>query len=333
MSARRRVIALVAVAAVAAAAGAAAIAWVGRGPTESGEAASPAAPGSFRDGFPPLALDPFLEDEAEAQALLDAEELYETGRRPEALRRFERILGDDPDSLEAAVGAALARWPDGTLAALRELAGGHPESGLVQLHVGFALFWQRNTAAATAAWRKVEQVEPDSPAAIRAENVLHPDMPQGRPIFVPTGRLPAEIATLSPVRQLTELERLAEQSDEAEDWIVYGVALQRAGRPVSARAAYERGVAVDPTSVEAKAAAALVRFDKDDPAQAFSRLGPLSRDYPKAAVVRFHLGLSLLWLAEVGEARRQLTLARDEDEDGIYGREAADLLERLAEVG
>ena len=31
-----------------------------------------------------------------------------------SLRRFERILGDDPDSIEAAVGAAVAGWPDGT---------------------------------------------------------------------------------------------------------------------------------------------------------------------------------------------------------------------------
>jgi len=47
-------------------------------------------------------------------------------------------------------------------------------------------------------------------------------------------------------------------------------------------------------------------FDKARPAEAFSRLGPLSRDYPKSATVRFHLGLLLLWSGQVKEARRQL---------------------------
>ena len=57
-------------------------------------------------------------------------------------------------------------------------------------------------------------------------------------------------------------------------------------------------------------AAAVGLFDKARPAQAFSRLGPLSRDFPKAATVRFHLGLLLLWSGQVKEARRQLELVR-----------------------
>ena len=57
-------------------------------------------------------------------------------------------------------------------------------------------------------------------------------------------------------------------------------------------------------------AAAVGLFDKARPAKAFSRLGPLSREFPKAATVRFHLGLLLLWSGQVKEARRQLVLVR-----------------------
>ena len=48
---------------------------------------------------------------------------------------------------------------------------------------------------------------------------------------------------------------------------------------------------------DAQVAAAVVRFDKTRPVLAFSRLGPLTRRFPHASTVRFHLGLLLLWLA------------------------------------
>ena len=51
-------------------------------------------------------------------------------------------------------------------------------------------------------------------------------------------------------------------------------------------------------------AAAVGRFDKARPVDAFSRLGPLTRRFPGEATVRFHLGLLLLWSGEVKEAKR-----------------------------
>src|SRR3712207_8076834 len=45
-------------------------------------------------------------------------------------------------------------------------------------------------------------------------------------------------------------------------------------------------------------------------AAAFSRLGPLSRRFPRSASVRFHLGVLLLWQGDLDEAERQLELAR-----------------------
>jgi hypothetical protein len=41
----------------------------------------------------------------------------------------------------------------------------------------------------------------------------------------------------------------------------------------------------------------------------------------------------LLWLRQVTEAREQLEQARDLDAGGTYGNHAADLLDRLDQVG
>jgi tetratricopeptide (TPR) repeat protein len=325
VSSRARLRAIVAAAAVAAAAVAVAVAWVGRG--EDGEAAS--VPTGPRAGAPPLALDVLIDDEGESAALQGAARLYQEGERTEARQAFEDVLATDPGSLYAQVGEAMARWPNGTIGALRELERAHGDSGLVKLHLGLALFWLRQGAAAAAQWREVEEVEPDSQAAIRAETLLHPEMPEGRPYFVPSLALPGEIADLTPIEQLAALEGAARDSGDATAWIRYGVALQRLGRPVSAKAAFDRATQLAPESPEALAAAAVVRFDKDDPSQAFSRLGPLAQRFPGAAVVRFHLGLMLLWLSQVTEAREQLTAAVSSEPSSIYGREASLLLEEL----
>ncbi len=80
-------------------------------------------------------------------------------------------------------------------------------------------------------------------------------------------------------------------------------------------------------------AAAVARFDKAAPAGAFSRLGPLSRRFPRAATVRFHLGLLLLWSGELKEARRQLRLARTVEPGSASAREAKRYLDELRAAG
>jgi tetratricopeptide (TPR) repeat protein len=315
-------------AAVAASGIAVGVAWTGRGekPTSSPTVDGP------REGAPPLVLDFLVDDRSVATALQSAVSLYRDGRRKAALDGFEQVLGQDPESLYAAVGAALARWPDGTLETLRELAQEHPDSALVPLHEGLALYWRGKGAEAEAAWKRAEAVEPDSPAAIRAESLLHPEMPAGRPFFVPGAQLPKDVEALPPLQQLNELERRAEESGTAEAWIRYGAVLQRAGRPVSARTAYDRAVAIDPQSAEAHTAAAVARFSKDDPSQAFSRLGPLSQRFPDAPVVRFHLGLMLIWLRQVDQAREELEAATADGAGTVWGQEATLLIERLDAV-
>jgi len=86
-----------------------------------------------------------------------------------------------------------------------------------------------------------------------------------------------------------------------------------------------------PESLEARTAAAVVRFDKDNPADAFSRLGPLARHHPRSSLVRFHLGLMLLWIRAVDEARNQLELAT-QGNGQFHARQAEDLLSRLSEI-
>lgn len=291
--------------------------------------------GLFLDGSeeartpPALELGIVLRDDTQARTLRAAERAYEQGRREDARRRFEAVLEGDQSSLEAAVGAAIAAWPDGTVERLRELAEEHPNSALVHLHLGLALYADGAQEEAAASWREAKRRDPDTPAAVRAEDLLHPEMAPGRPFFFPSFGGPPELEELAAAEQLSELRRRAERG-RVDELLLYGVALQRIGRPVSARAAFDRALAANPDSVDAQVAAAVARFDKDDPAAAFSRLGPLARDHPRAEVVRFHLGLLLLWIRQVEEARRQLDLAADGR--GFYAREARDLLSRLAEI-
>jgi Flp pilus assembly protein TadD len=113
--------------------------------------------------------------------------------------------------------------------------------------------------------------------------------------------------------------------------LLYGLALQRLGRPLSARRQYEAAARLAPSNPEALVADAVGRFDKADPERAFSRLGPLSRRFPRSASVRFHLGLLLLWLGEVEGAKRQLRMAAQRRESRL-AEEAKRLLVRLEDV-
>ncbi|HEU4450318.1 MAG TPA: tetratricopeptide repeat protein [Gaiellaceae bacterium] len=280
---------------------------------------------------PPLELGLLLRDDEQARALREAERLLDEGDREGARARFEELAAADPESVEAAVGAAVAAWPEGTVERLDELVADHPASGVARLHLGFALLASGDAEGAEEEWRQVERRDPDTPAALRAEDVLHPSFAPGRPPFVAPLGAPAGVAGLPPAEQLAELERRAARG-VLDAQLLYGIALQRSGQPVSASEAFARAAAAHPGSTAAKVASALGRFDKDDPSQAFSRLGPLARA-DETGVVRYHLGLALSWLGQVEEARRQLRLARAAAAGGFYGREAERLLDRLEGAG
>ena len=289
------------------------------------------APSGSLSGTPPLVLDLGVRDDSEARDLRRAARAYGRKQRAAAARIFARY-----ESIEAQVGAALSAWPDDSLARLERLASRHPKSSFVLLHLGFAKLWTGHAEAAGAAWEKAVRAQPDSAAAQRADDVLHPKFPAGQPFFVPGFASPASLSRLSPPRQLAALERRAHGHDVRAK-LLYGVALQRLGHRISARREYDAAARLAPGDPEARVAAAVVRFDKSRPAAAFSHLGPLTQRFPRAQTVRFHLGLLLFWLARVqpgavDEGKRQLRLAREMAPASRLGREAKQYLAGLENV-
>jgi tetratricopeptide (TPR) repeat protein len=277
-----------------------------------------------RPGTPPLALDFGLRTDPEARALEHAETLYNNRRRKQAAPIFGRY-----QSVEAEIGAAFAAWPADTVRRLQTLAAEHPRSSLVALHLGFALYWSRRDQEAQTAWRAAEKLQPDTPYAIDAGDLLHPRLgPAGRPTFVPSFEAPARIRALSPARQVAVLEQAA-RTNGADAKILYGVALQRLGHAVSAEREFALAARESPNDPEARVAAAVGLFDKDNPAKAFSRLGPLIRVFPHAQTVRFHLGLLLLWIREIPKAREELQKAIAEGPGTPLGMQASQLLQAL----
>jgi tetratricopeptide (TPR) repeat protein len=210
-----------------------------------------------------------------------------------------------PPELVRDVQDALRAWPAGTARRLRILAARYPHSALVRLELGLALAFTGQNADAARAWREAERAQPDSPSAVHAADLRHPDTPPGLPPFVP-----------SFVRAKTPAQR----------HLLQGAAFQQVLRPVSAEREFAAAVRAAPGDPEALTAAAVGLYDKDRPAAAFSRLGPLVRRFPQAQTVRFHLGLLLIYIGDVPRARRELTLVRAAGPRTRLGERAATLL-------
>jgi tetratricopeptide (TPR) repeat protein len=272
---------------------------------------------------PALALDLGLRTDPEARALGRANRLYAAGKRRAAGRIFARY-----PSLPARVGAACAAWPRGTVARLERLADAHPASALVLLHLGLARVSAGQTQAAEAAWRQALARDPDTESAVQAESLLYPGYAPGLPPFVTSFATPRELERLSAARQLAALRRGARR-DDIRAKLLYGAALQRLGRRVSAEREFAAAARLAPADAEAQTARAVGLFSKVEPARAFSRLGPLTRRFPHAQTVRFHLGELLLWLGQLREARRELRLARAEGAATPLGKTAGEFLARL----
>jgi tetratricopeptide (TPR) repeat protein len=315
---RRRIAGFVAIAAAAAVA-VVAVAVVSAG---NGSGTLEAAEPEPRPGRPPLSFAPGFRTDAEARDLQRGSTLYRQGNVGAAADVFGQH-----DSLEARVGAAFSMWPDGTLDRLEQLGKLYPESALVQLHLGLARLWAQR-GDPVAAWRAALEAEPDTPYAILAGNVLHPRLPRGLPAFIPSFAASQDVTRLPPERQLDALRERAERGGIRE-LLLYGVGLQRVGRPVSAAQIFGQGARRAPGNAEAQVAAAVGLFDKDHPERAFGRLGPLTRIYPNEPTVRFHLGVLLLWTGRIDEAARQLRLASRTRPGSPLAREANRYLETI----
>jgi tetratricopeptide (TPR) repeat protein len=188
---------------------------------------------------------------------------------------------------------------------LRILAAQHPEVALIRLELGVALAARGSSADAAAALRAAKRVQPDTPSAVRADDALHPDTPPGKPPFVP-----------SFARPHSAVDRLLAQ----------GIGFQAALRPVSAERAFARAARLAPRDDEAQVAAAVGLYDKDRPELAFSRLGPLVRRFAHSQSVRFHLGLLLIYVRELRQARVELRQAVALGRETRLGKRASILL-------
>jgi tetratricopeptide (TPR) repeat protein len=210
-----------------------------------------------------------------------------------------------PATITADVREALQAWPAGTTRRLRILAERYPGSALVRLELGLALAFTGQNADAIRAWQAAERAQPDSPSAVRAQDLRHPSTPPGLPPFVPS---------------------FTRAQTEAQRHLLQGAAFQQTLRPVSAEREFETAARLAPKDAEALTAAAVGRYDKDRPAAAFSRLGPLARRFPHAQTVRFHLGLLLIYFGDLQKARQELALARAEGPRTPLGKRAQALL-------
>ena len=325
MSARARAVAVTAVVAALSAGLVVAIA------ARSGGEPPPQAATKLRPGLPPLLLDLGVRTDAEATSLRHAVSLYTAGKPARAAPIFARY-----GSLEARVGLQLATWPRGTVQGLARLGTLYPKSSLVQLELGIAELWAGQRGSEDA-WRQAAVLQPDTPYAVTAGNLLYPQYARNLPTFVPDqsdllrriGRKPAG-------EQLRILRGITQHGGEGSEFVgrlLYGVALQRLGRPISARQQFDRAARLEPDNPEALTAAAVGRFDKADPAAAFSRLGPLARRFPRSATVRFHLGLLLLWIGSVKQAKKELQLATTVQPGSPLAHEASRYLATLHRIG
>ena len=324
-SQNRRVVVIVALAALVAAAGvvgATLLQTRGESTTVPGAVTKP------QPGDPPLKLDFGLESSAEARALTRAQALYNGNHVAQAAAIFARY-----HSLEAQIGSAYAAWSKDGFATMKSLAAAHPASTVVLLHLGIADYWAGHNADAVAAWEKTAKVGADSPYGVAAEDLLHPTLNghrqiPGLPYLVLDFGAPPAIRRLPGAQQLAALARAAAKPD-ARAKLLYGSALWSLERPLSAERQFDAAARLAPHDPVARTAAAVGLFTKANPVQAFSHLGPLTGVFPRAAVVRFHLGLLLLWSGERQKAVSQLRLAAADGPHSPYAEDARRLLSRL----
>jgi tetratricopeptide (TPR) repeat protein len=276
-----------------------------------------------RGRAPTLVLDLGVRTDPQAVELRRANRLYAAGKRSAAGQIFRRYR-----SVPAQVGAALAGWPSSTVTRLEQLAVRHPASALVLLHLGLARVASGRIPAAQAAWRRALARDPDTESAVQAESLLYPTFAPGRPPFVPSFGVPASIARLSSPRQFSSFARAA-SAGGVRAKLLYGAALQRLGRSVSAEREFAAAARLAPDDAEAQAAAAVGLFSKAKPALAFSRLGPLAVRFPRSQSVRFHLGELLIWIGQLKKARQELRLAVAQGRTTPLGKTSREFLAKL----
>jgi predicted Zn-dependent protease len=182
------------------------------------------------------------------------------------------VPGTGTPAVNAAVRKAM-----GSIGRLEQLENSHPKDAAVQINFGRALICGGYLADATQALEAAKRAGRDTQYEIDADTLLHPTFfPNGYPIFQP--------------------------SNGKDALLVRGSVLQKEGHQHSAERVFAQAARLHPDDPEAQVAAAVARFDEDNPSAAFSRLGPLAKRFPRSQVVRYYLGLLLVWIGERDQA-------------------------------
>jgi hypothetical protein len=132
--------------------------------------------------------------------------------------------------------------------------------------------------------------------------------------------------------QLRILERAA-RTGGVDAKLRYGSALWFLKRRVSAERQFEAAAKLAPDDPRALTLSAVSRFTKRNPVAAFGRLGPLTGRFPRSAVVRFHLGVLLIWTREVAKGKKQLSDAVMFEPGSPWAKAARELLSALPKDG
>ncbi|HEV2590345.1 MAG TPA: hypothetical protein VGU02_00500 [Gaiellaceae bacterium] len=212
-----------------------------------------------------------------------------------------------PGTGKAAVNDAV-RGAMNSVAKLEQLENRYPKDAAVQINFGRALICAGYLNDASQALEAAKHAGRDTPYEVDADQLLHPTFFQnGYPTFQP--------------------------SSGKDTLLVQGALLQRQGHQHSAEKLYAKAARLHPDDPEALVAAAVGRFDEDNPSAAFSRLGPLSKRFPRNQVVRYYLGLLLVWIGEreqaVTEFRKTVALGPDT----TLGKQVQALLRQIAQSG
>ena len=213
------------------------------------------------------------------------------------------IPGTGTPSVNAAVRRAMP-----SVAKLEQLENRYPKDAAVQINFGRALICAGYLGDATQALEAAKRAGRDTAYEIDADQLLHPTFFQeGYPVFQP--------------------------SSGRDALLVQGALLQREGHQHSAERLYAKAARLHPDEVEAQVAAAVGRFDEDNPSAAFSRLGPLSKRFPQSQVVRYYLGLLLVWIGERQQAVAEFRKTVHLGPHTTLGKQVQALLRQIAQSG
>ena len=211
-----------------------------------------------------------------------------------------------PTKAASQIRVAFRNWPHGSLDTMLTLGREYRRDPVVQLYLGIALVWAGYDSDALVPLRAAKKLGRDTPWEIQADNLLHPQYFPNYPLFAPIGQ-----------------DTLLRQ----------GAVLQAQGHQHSAERLYLRAARRSPANTEAQVAAAVGRFDKDNLSASFSRLGPLTRQFPRSQSVRYYLGLLLAWTGQRDPAVAQFTKTVALGKGTRLGSSAQAFLARLASHG